>query len=1188
MPPRRKRAKVVYAADADEKVEAAPPAEEEDDDDDGDTGPVDRLSTGSKRSRQDEEEFVSQDLLADEDEDDDEDERADAAERRLAGRIAREDGDAASSAGLIKEIYCENFMCHKKLSIGFGRRINFINGSNGSGKSAILAAMQICLGASAKQTHRGNKLGDLVREGHEGTACVIVKLVNEGTDAFRHDLYGDTIQIRRKFGRKGGGKLELLGEDDVRHSTDRKELRSLLDSLKISVDNPVCVLDQENSKHFIRGKAKDKYKFFLRATEIQDVMTRITRVTDAGNKCISDAEHQRTKLESFARLATQAQHEYEEVMRLQKYDAEIRDLKVLLGWVSVRGAERAKENAEGDVQERLSELKDAQDLQKEHETALETSGDDQVKAIEEEISKGQEDLEACRESTKEAVKALALQEKQVKASQRLEKAQKDVLQGLEKDKGEIRKELEKVRKENAKRQAAHQQNAAGARAAELARNGSECDDELKTRAEALELKQKEARALRGSLAELEEADRSAREKEKDAKAEADDDKRHLQMLENTARNPLAAFGDYQQKLSDEVTKAARTFASKPVGPIGAHVKLKTNGDKRWGAALGEIFGKQLGNWIVTSSADRAKLLTIARKLRCEQRLSIVIQKPRPRHSVRKPPHQTSMLDLLTIDDDACFNALVDMARADVTCVFEDKADAESKGMVSNRGTWAHAPGVETLVLRDGSITGAKKGNLFVKRASAKKGVAIGVDASKDAPAAKKAFQASSAKQKDAQARAKKCRLAFDKAQKDDSRAVTAVDQARRAHTTAERNAREAKAKHREVQDKADEAVVLDDTTALEDDLGDMDRELRNAKETLAQKAADVKVEKDKMKPFEKARADLVKRNDKLDRDQHSKEQEMTRALDGQKKLKKRLEKAKLACADLQKKVEQREKLVEEEAKRLAVVVDKARRFTKKLLGDDEGSIYRPPDADIKRFKNEDGVLAKINHTEKLKETQLEKRGGKETDPAVAKAKMERAQLAYAEKEAGCKQIEEEGIQLRSDAHARYVRLGKIRKHICRMSNREFDKILQKKGSSGALRFDHDDATLKMTYQKDNQDESTQIDNIQSLSGGERSFSTLAMLVSLGATIECPFRVMDEFDVFMDQVSRKVAMQELVDIARGMANRQFIFITPQDLSSLPQSDILRVFKLNPPLRGQQTLDGFVSGWKKARTQVEEEE
>ena len=74
--------------------------------------------------------------------------------------------------------------------------------------------------------------------------------------------------------------------------------------------------------------------------------------------------------------------------------------------------------------------------------------------------------------------------------------------------------------------------------------------------------------------------------------------------------------------------------------------------------------------------------------------------------------------------------------------------------------------------------------------------------------------------------------------------------------------------------------------------------------------------------------------------------------------------------------------------------------------------------------------------------------------------------------------------------------------------------------------------------------------------------------------------MDEFDVFMDQVSRKVAVQELVDMAREMPNRQFVFITPQDLSSLPQSNHLKVFKLNAPIRGQQTLDGFTT--KKRRT------
>ena len=52
---------------------------------------------------------------------------------------------------------------------------------------------------------------------------------------------------------------------------------------------------------------------------------------------------------------------------------------------------------------------------------------------------------------------------------------------------------------------------------------------------------------------------------------------------------------------------------------------------------------------------------------------------------------------------------------------------------------------------------------------------------------------------------------------------------------------------------------------------------------------------------------------------------------------------------------QREDLVKEEDKRLQEVLDKARRFTKKLLDDED---YRPPNDEIKRFKNEDAVLSR--------------------------------------------------------------------------------------------------------------------------------------------------------------------------------------------------------------------------------------
>ena len=55
---------------------------------------------------------------------------------------------------------------------------------------------------------------------------------------------------------------------------------------------------------------------------------------------------------------------------------------------------------------------------------------------------------------------------------------------------------------------------------------------------------------------------------------------------------------------------------------------------------------------------------------------------------------------------------------------------------------------------------------------------------------------------------------------------------------------------------------------------------------------------------------------------------------------------------------QREDLVKEEDKRLQEVLDKARRFTKKLLDDED---YRPPNDEIKRFKNEDAVPSRRRH-----------------------------------------------------------------------------------------------------------------------------------------------------------------------------------------------------------------------------------
>ena len=69
----------------------------------------------------------------------------------------------ASEQGVIEEVFCRNFMCHAKLRIKLGLLINFIIGHNGSGKSAVLTALTMCLGGKATATNRGASLKSLIK-----------------------------------------------------------------------------------------------------------------------------------------------------------------------------------------------------------------------------------------------------------------------------------------------------------------------------------------------------------------------------------------------------------------------------------------------------------------------------------------------------------------------------------------------------------------------------------------------------------------------------------------------------------------------------------------------------------------------------------------------------------------------------------------------------------------------------------------------------------------------------------------------------------------------------------------------------------------------------------------------------------------------------------------------------------------
>lgn len=106
-----------------------------------------------------------------------------------------------------------------------------------SGKSAVLAAIQICLGAGARRTHRARNLKDLVRKDSTASAMpscakIRVTLMNQGSDAYNHDVYGDSITVERTISLKGGyNGYKLLDHKLVEKSRSKKDLDDMLDTL---------------------------------------------------------------------------------------------------------------------------------------------------------------------------------------------------------------------------------------------------------------------------------------------------------------------------------------------------------------------------------------------------------------------------------------------------------------------------------------------------------------------------------------------------------------------------------------------------------------------------------------------------------------------------------------------------------------------------------------------------------------------------------------------------------------------------------------------------------------------------------------------------------------------------------------------------------------------------------------------
>ena len=179
-------------------------------------------------------------------------------------------------------------------------------------------------------------------------------------------------------------------------------------------------------------------------------------------------------------------------------------------------------------------------------------------------------------------------------------------------------------------------------------------------------------------------------------------------------------------------------------------------------------------------------------------------------------------------------------------------------------------------------------------------------------------------------------------------------------------------------------------------------------------------------------------------------------------------------------------------------------------------------------------------------------------------------------------------------------------HITLQAQTTFTYLLLERQFRGQLNIDHARRTMDVDIEPDITRRSDAGRQAKTLSGGEKSFSTICMILALWQAMGSPIRCLDELyvppffvhvpplvslglgsvtlvlildkvigvselltrygcdflvvsDVFMDNVNRDVSMQMLVKTARRSPSRQFIFLSPQAMTSVRLDSDVKIIK-----------------------------
>ncbi|ODV83285.1 hypothetical protein CANARDRAFT_183782, partial [[Candida] arabinofermentans NRRL YB-2248] len=155
-------------------------------------------------------------------------------------------------------------------------------------------------------------------------------------------------------------------------------------------------------------------------------------------------------------------------------------------------------------------------------------------------------------------------------------------------------------------------------------------------------------------------------------------------------------------------------------------------------------------------------------------------------------------------------------------------------------------------------------------------------------------------------------------------------------------------------------------------------------------------------------------------------------------------------------------------------------------------------------------------------------------------------------------------KIASSLQARLENLTSTASLLIQEVNLVFESALKLRGFTGLIDFNFNlgKLTLKVSTKQ-----TEKLRNVESFSGGEKSFAQIAFLLAIWKPMQSKVRGLDEFDVFMDQVNRRLALKLILQKVSENPKTQTIFITPLEITHIEglDNDTVNIHEIHPPER-----------------------